>query len=375
MNSVRRFRCLLLSCLLGLAGCQSHPTPAEFASWPAGASPAEVGGRLARHFVPRRFEWETNPKRTLVIYPEVCTWYGALTYAQLAGDKALTAQLVAKYDILLSDVGRTKISQRDHVDDRIFGAVALEIYRQTRDRKFLEAGRRLADAQWVNPTADGITHEARYWIDDMYMITLLQVQAYRATGDAQYLDRAALTMAAYLDRLQQPDGLFFHAPDSPFYWGRGNGWVAAGMAELLRDLPATNSHRARILAGYRRMMAALLAAQGPDGMWRQLVDKPESWPESSCTGMFTFAFVTGVKNGWLDARTYAPAARKAWLALVGYIDGDDEVREVCVGTDKAQYVVGSDPRKQHDYYLARPRKAGNLHGQAPVLWAASAFLR
>jgi rhamnogalacturonyl hydrolase YesR len=348
---------------------------ADFTHWPAGTSPAEVGRRVARHFVSRPFEWETNPKRTIVIYPEVCAWYGALTYAQLADSPTLTAGLIAKYDILRTAPGATKVSQRDHVDDRVFGSVPLEIYRQTHDESFLGPGRTLADAQWDAPTDDGITHEARYWIDDMYMITLLQVQVYRATHEAKYLERAALTMATYLNRLQQPNGLFFHAADSPYYWGRGNGWVAAGLAELLRELPASNPHHARILAGYHRMMTALLRAQGADGMWRQLLDHPESWPESSCTGMFTFAFVTGVKNGWLDEPTFAPAARRAWLALVGYIGDDDNIREVCVGTDKAQRVVGSDPAKQTEYYLARPRKSGDLHGQAPVLWSAAALLR
>src|SRR6185312_12748845 len=138
-------------------------------------------------------------------------------------------------------------------------------------------------------------------------------------GDAKYLDRAATTMAAYLAKLQQPNGLFFHAPDSPFFWGRGNGWVAAGLSELLSELPADHPQRKPIFAGYQKMMSALLAAQAPDGMWRQLLDKPDAWDESSATGMFTFAFVTGVKHGWLDEKTYAPAARKAWLALVALI--------------------------------------------------------
>ena len=148
------------------------------------------------------------------------------------------------------------------------------------------------------------------------------------------------------------------------------------MAELLRDLPATNPHHARILAGYRKMMAALLAGQGADGMWHQLLDKPESWPETSCTGMFTFAFVTGVKNGWLDEKAYAPATRKAWLALIGYIDEKAEVREVCVGTNKSHQETKSDDLKvQYDFYLARPRKTGDLHGQSPIMWTAAAFLR
>ena len=114
------------------------------------------------------------------------------------------------------------------------------------------------------------------------------------------------------------------------------------------------------------MMASLLKFQGEDGLWRQLLDHPEAWPETSGTGMFTFAMVTGVKNGWLDARIYGPAARKAWLGLVKYIEPDGDVREVCEGTNK---------RNDLAYYLARARKTGDLHGQAAVLWSAAALLR
>ena len=89
------------------------------------------------------------------------------------------------------------------------------------------------------PRADGLSGETRFWIDDMYMITMLQVEAYRATGERKYINHAALEMKAYLDKLQQPNGLFYHRADAPFFWGRGNGWVAAGMAELLRSLPPT----------------------------------------------------------------------------------------------------------------------------------------
>jgi rhamnogalacturonyl hydrolase YesR len=91
--------------------------------------------------------------------------------------------------------------------------------------------------------------------------------------------------------------------------------------------------------------------------------------------MFTFAFVTGVKQGWLPERTYGPAARKAWLALVGYLDQDANIREVCVGTDKADKVVGPDPAAQLKFYQERPRAIGDLHAQAPMLWTASALLR
>ncbi len=330
--------------------------------WPDGASPAEIGRRVAENFAARAFERPTG----FIIYPEVCAWYGSLAVARLAGDKDLQARLVRKFDPLWTPDGAKHISPQAHVDFRVFGVVPLEIYIQTKDRRFLDLGRGLADRQWDTTTPDGITTEARYWIDDMFMITAVQVQAFRATGDAKYLDRAALAMVAYLDKLQQPNGLFFHAPDSQFYWSRGNGWMAAGSAELLRSLPPSHPARPRILEGYRKMMASLLAMQGEDGLWRQLLDHPEAWPETSGTGMFAFAMVTGVKNGWLDAAVYGPAARKAWLGLVKYINADGNIGNVCAGTNKGTSV---------QYYLDRPRNVGDLHGQAPVLWTAAALLR
>jgi rhamnogalacturonyl hydrolase YesR len=332
---------------------------------------------VAENFLPRKYRYETTPAKAHlgIIYPEVIGWYGSLTVAKLAGDTNISARLIAKFDPLLTEEGGKRINRSAHVDYRVFGIVPLEIYLQTRDKRYLDLGLRLADAQWDKTTPDGITAEARYWIDDMYMIPAVQAQAFRATGDAKYLDRAALTMATYLDRLQQTNGLFFHGENAPFYWGRGNGWMAAGSAELLRSLPANHPRRERILAGYRKMMAALLTAQDQAGLWHQLLDKPDSWPETSGSAMFTFAFVTGVKQGWLPERTYGPAARKAWLALVGYLDQDANIREVCVGTDKADKVVGPDPAAQLKFYQERPRAIGDLHAQAPMLWTASALLR
>ena len=107
-----------------------------------------------------------------------------------------------------------------------------------------------------------------------------------------------------------------------YFWGRGDGWFAAGMAEMLRDLPANHPQRARILAGYKTMMAALLRYQAKDGMWRQLIDHEEFWEESSSTGMFAYAMITGVKNGWLDAATW-PARSDLYVTFRKPIAGDD----------------------------------------------------
>jgi rhamnogalacturonyl hydrolase YesR len=335
---------------------------ANFSSWPAGTSPQEVGKKVAEHFVTSPHQYTAT-----IHYSEVCAWYGALTFATLTHDDALRAELIKKFEPLLpGGAEAARIPTRHHVDDSIFGVVQLEIGLETKDPKYLSDGTMWADRQWENPQPDGLSAETRYWIDDMYMLTMLQLEAYRATGDRKYLDRDAKEMVAYLDKLQQPNGLFFHAPDVQFYWGRGDGWVAAGMAEMLRSLPADHPLRPRILKGYRLMMAGLLKYQGKDGMWRQLIDRDDAWPESSSSAMFSFAMITGVKNGWLDARTYGPAARKSWIAVVGYVDQNSDVTQVCEGTGK---------KDDLQYYYERKRRTGDFHGQAPVLWAASALLR
>jgi unsaturated rhamnogalacturonyl hydrolase len=376
---------LLLLIAMAAFGCagvdsrqQSH---SHFDSWPAATSPQEVGKRLAERFIvtPHPNFGRTNPPNSIT-YPETCTWYGALTFAQLTGDKQLTSKLVARFEPLFGEEKKL-IPRPAHVDATVFGSVPLELYLQTKETRYRDLGLSFADKQWETPTGEafeklkpevkewvqrGLTWHTRFWIDDMFMITMVQSQAYRATGDVKYIDRAALEMVAYLDQLQQPNGLFYHAPDVPFFWGRGDGWMAAGMSELLRSLPENHPHRPRILEGYRKMMAALLKHQGANGMWHQLIDDPESWPETSCTGMFTFAFITGVKHGWLDEATYGPAARKGWLALIKYIDANGDIHEVCEGTNK---------RNSRQYYLDRKHNIGDMHGQAPVLWCASALLR
>lgn len=330
-----------------------------FSNWPDGADPATVATKLAEHFV-------ASPHQgTPITYQEVCAWHGALGVAKATDNSALRDQLEARLRTVMLPENAALIPDKEHVDFDIFGSIPLEISSLTRDPSLQKFGLKFADRQWRKPTPDGLSQETRFWIDDMYMITLLQTSAFRATGDRKYLDRAALEMAAYLNKLQQPNGLFFHADDVPFFWGRGDGWVAAGMTEMLKLLPADHPQNPVILAGYRKMMAALIANQTQDGSWRQLIDHPESWEESSSSAMFTYALVTGVKRGWLPEETYGPAARKAWIAVAGFVDQNADVTNVCEGTGK---------KNDYAYYLARRRRTGDFHGQAPVMWAATALI-
>ncbi len=346
---------------LGAAALRAAPPPC-FADWPAGTDPREVGRRVTTRFLasPHMFWSEFGT----IHYAEVVTWTGAIDFAENVGDRELAAALAARVAPFFGPEAAL-VPPESHVDSSVFGTLPLALYRNTGHARYRALGLTFADGQWDRPRPDGLTNQTRFWIDDMYMITALQTRAFRATGAPNYLDRAAAEMVVYLDRLQQPNGLFFHAPDAPFHWGRGNGWMAAGLTELLRALPEDHPSHPRLLAAYRRMMATLLEHQMPEGTWRQLIDRPESWPETSSTGMFTYAFVNGVRRGWLPTETYGPAARRAWLALVTYLEPDAQLREICVGT-------GTKNDLQH--YLNRPRQTGDFHGQAPLLWTAASLV-
>lgn len=214
--------------------------------FPEGYTPEEVGIKVANRFLSGKHMLHGGK---WIHYAEVCTWYGAVRFASESKNKELSRQLQERFDYLCT-AERDLLPIKNHVDLNMIGCLPLELYQITKKIQYLDLGISYADTQWELPAeasaeekrwADkGLSWQTRLWIDDMYMITILQSQAYRATGNRKYIDRTARSMAVYLDELQRPNGLFYHAPDVPFLWGRGNGWMAAGMAELLKVLPKDN---------------------------------------------------------------------------------------------------------------------------------------
>jgi rhamnogalacturonyl hydrolase YesR len=319
-------------------------------------SPAEVGLRAAGVFLdaPDFMMYEVGDV-TAVHYAEVASALGAARLAEATGDRTLLDRVAVRHNRLIeADLPNTA----NHVDANVYGLWPLVLGGvENRDRGLL-----MADGQWAETTGDGLTAQARYWIDDVWMIGALQVQAWRTTREPRYLDRAALMARLYIARLQQPNGLFHHGPDAPFFWGRGNGWVAAGLAEILSELPAEHPEFAAIVTGYRRMMAGLLRFQAEDGMWLQLIDHRDSWKETSSTAMFGYAMAVGVRRGLLADPEYAEAYRRAWTALSAYVGSDGRLSQICAGTGQSA---------DASYYLGRPVLTGDLHGQAALLWFAA----
>ena len=196
------------------------------------------------------------------------------------------------------------------------------------------------------------------WTDDMFMATAVLSRVNRGA----YGDNVHRLLTSYAAKLQRPDGLFIHAENGPHAWGRGNGFALLGVTEALTNLPAAWTGRAEVLEIYRKHVAALARHQSDDGSWREVVDEASSYRELTVTAMTTAALARGVRNGWIDRKTYEPIMNRGWQAVVARVNPDGTVKDVCSST-------GAGPTKE--YYLNRPVVNGaDDRGGAMALLAA-----
>src|ERR1700690_1566231 len=211
------------------------------------------------------------------------------------------------------------------------------------------------------------------WADDMYMSVPFLAQMGKMTGDTRYYDDAARQVLQISDRLFiWQKGLYAHAWSSgnsdfnpEFHWGRANGWCEMAMCDLLDVLPQDHPARPAILKILRTHLKALAALQSDHGLWHQLLDHEDSYLETSCTAMFTYAMAHAVNNGWISAASYGPVAVAGWVGVASKVGDDGSVNGVCIGTNYASDAI---------YYYHRPER-DDVHGYGPVLLAGSEVIR
>jgi rhamnogalacturonyl hydrolase YesR len=192
--------------------------------------------------------------------------------------------------------------------------------------------------------ANGVAQFGQGWTDDMFMASAILARTGKMPGREADLDRAAKLLISYAVRLQRPDGILSHFTDGQRApWGRGNGFAALGLMEVLTSLPASHALRANVMSIYLRQMAGLRGLQSPDGTWRQVIDEPGAYREESATAMILTAMARGLRLGWLDAQ-YRPVVDRAWRALAAHISETGDIVDICTST-------GAGPTRR--YYFDR----------------------
>ena len=289
------------------------------------------------------------PATPSMSYIPALSWSQAIRLTKLTGDPQFAAKTRRDMERFLS--GEEPTISEPYLLTSLAGHLAFaDLARHDGDKAAAELSRKGAD---FIVSANGVRY-GRQWTDDMFMASSLLSRL----GNAPVVGRV---LTSYAADLQRPDGLFVHAKEGPFAWGRGNGFAALGLADALERLPASWTDRAAVLQIYRRQMNAMLKHQAPSGMWRQVVDEPTSYEEFTVTAMTIAAMARGVRLGWIDRSFVAPIDR-AWAALLTRIGEDGSVADVCEGTGAG---------KTKEYYLTRRAlSGGDDRGGAMALLAA-----
>ena len=211
------------------------------------------------------------------------------------------------------------------------------------------------------------------WLDDMFMGIPTMAWMGRYTGDSTYYNKALEMIRLYRKHSFVEDKqLFRHGwveamePHRFFPWARANGWAILTMCEVLDALPENHPDRAWLLDLYRKHVAGIAACQGTDGFWHQLLDRPDTYEETSATAIFAYCLAHGINEGWINDKAYGPQALLAWNAVASAVNEKGQVEGVCVGTG-----MGFDPL----FYQRRKTDVMAAHGYGPTIWAGAEIIR
>lgn len=227
---------------------------------------------------------------------------------------------------------------------------------------------RLADGTLARkrPLADSL------WLDDLYMSVPALAQMGKLTGDRKYYNDAVRQVTQFSDRMfNRQLNLYMHgwiagmSVHPEFHWARANGWALMAMTDLLDVLPEDHPGRAIVLELFRAQARGLAACQGPNGLWHQLLDRNDSYLETSASAIFTYCLAHGINRGWIDPLAYGPMVQLAWNAVATKVNAQGQVEDTCVGTN-----MGFDPA----FYYCRPRSVFAAHGYGSVLLAGAEMI-
>lgn len=211
------------------------------------------------------------------------------------------------------------------------------------------------------------------WLDDLYMSVPALAQMGKLTGERRYYDDAVRQVLQFSERMfVREKGLYMHGWvqgmdfHPSYHWARANGWALMAMTELLDVLPEDHPGYQPVLAQYRAHVRGLLACQGSDGAWHQLLDRGDSYSETSATAIYVYCLARGINRGWLGALAHGPAASLGWNFVAKNVNEKGQVERTCVGTG-----MGFDPA----FYYFRPVSPLAAHGYGPTLLAGAEMIR
>jgi unsaturated rhamnogalacturonyl hydrolase len=210
------------------------------------------------------------------------------------------------------------------------------------------------------------------WLDDLFMAVPALAQMGKLTGEAKYYDEACKQVLSFAKRMfNKQKNVYMHgwvegmSEHPEFHWARANGWAVMTKVELLEVLPENHPLRPQIIELLKAHIKGLASYQSGSGFWHQLLDRNDSYLETSATAIYAFSIARAINRGWIDAKVYAPMTLLAWNAVSTKITDKGQVEGTCVGTG-----MGFEPA----FYYHRPVSPYAAHGYGPVILAGAEML-
>jgi len=211
------------------------------------------------------------------------------------------------------------------------------------------------------------------WLDDLYMSVPAIVQMGKLTGEQKYYDEAVRQIELFSKRMFNEDkGLYMHGwvesmdVHPEYHWARANGWALLTKVEVLSALPEDHPGRDMVMDLLRKHIRGLAPLQSGAGFWHQLLDKNDSYLETSATAIYAYCIAKAINEGWIDDLAHAPMVMLAWHAVSTMVNDRGQVEGTCVGTG-----MGFDPA----FYYHRPVNKYAAHGYGPVIAAGAEVYR
>jgi len=330
-------------------------------------------------------DWQVRTPLThnLADWTNAALYSGMVEWASIAGNdsyyewlKDISSKLSWNYYV------HDNNQRKYHADDYCVGQTYIELYRKYKDKNMIKPMRTYFDQILKDPakgdllfksTVPGYSSQQRWsWCDALFMAPTVWAKMANVTGKKKYLDFMYQEFKFTTDYLYDKDeDLYFRdsnyftrkeANGAKVFWGRGNGWVFAGLPIIIRELPARYENKEYFVTIYKEMAAKLLSLQSADGFWHASLLDPASYPnpEMSATAFFVYGMAWGVNNGYLDKDIYLPAIVKGWKSMVTSVWPDGKVGFI--------QPIGADPK-------AVTREMTEVYGVGGFLMAGTEITR
>ena len=262
-------------------------------------------------------------------------YVGMSKWAAMAGDE--------KYYKWLKAIGEAhdwKLHRRIyHADDHTVGQTYVQLYRKYKNEKMIQPTIDQLDYILYHPSKSVLTWKSKFhqdrwnWCDALFMSPPVWAMVSKITRDKKYIDFMVKEYKATTDFLFDKKENLYYRDESyigeldngtKIFWSRGNGWVFAGLANLMNELDPASSEYKYFLKIYKKMAKKLIEIQTPEGHWSMSLLGQEFYPtpETSGSSFFTFGLAWGINNGILDRSTYGPAVEKGWKAMVSHVNSE-----------------------------------------------------